>query len=70
MAKKDIKHTMQFAICDYCINYLIKDIKSKPKNLTVRDWELLKLFHQSTPLIRRTILSLLRNLQSEKSDSR
>ena len=57
---------MQFSICDYCINYLIKDIKSTPQKLTTRDWELLHLFHQSTPNIRRTILSLLRNIHNKE----
>lgn len=65
MVKKSTKTTTQLHICDYCINYILKDIKTTSEKLTVGDIELINLFHKSSPSIRQSILLLLKNLQND-----
>lgn len=65
MVKKSTKTTTQLHICDYCINYILKDIKTTSEKLTVSDIELINLFHKSSPSIRQSILLLLKNLQND-----
>ena len=63
MTKKYTKITTPFDICNYCMNYLTKDVNDVTNKLSEEDLEFIRLFHNiRNPYIQQNIISLLRNI--------